>query len=75
MGGEEEDSFSNSKTLNICCSYEDMKLSRKEKIPDNGRSSFAIAFSFDLNLIALAGGFTKNSNLAEYILAYYPTRN
>ena len=75
MGGEEEDSFSNCKTLNICCKYADMKLTRMEKIPDEGRSSFAIAFSFELNLIALAGGFTKNSNLAQHILAYYPSRD
>ena len=74
MGGE---TMSNGDTLdiNLKCDFKNLALSKKAKIPDDGRSSSGIAFSPIVNLIVLVGGFRKNSCIATKIAAYDPKDN
>ena len=73
MGGE----GMNGDTLdiNLKCTFSNLALNERAKIPDDGRSSSGIAFSSEYNLIVLVGGFRKNSNLAMKIPAYNPSKN
>lgn len=62
-------------TTNLKCTFSNLALTEKAKIPDDGRSSSGIAFSSQYNLIVLVGGFRKNSNIATKIPAYDPLKN
>ena len=74
MGGEE---MTNGDTLdiNLKCNFSNLSLTKKAKIPDDGRSSSGIAFTSSYNLIVLVGGFRKNSIIAMKIPAYDPSKN
>lgn len=74
MGGEE---MSNGDTLdiNLKCNFSNLSLTKKAKIPDDGRSSSGIAYTNHHNLIVLVGGFRKNSIIAMKIPAYDPEKN